>query len=673
MRLGGLAWSLLLGLLAAVHTTEVADAACSSARVRKNWDAMTTTEKSTYKGALAAAMDSGAFIKFVEMHTEMMSELEAHRQCMFIYWHRLLLVAFENMLRGQGPQYECVTLPYWDWITAQSRTSSGACSSLGGCSSITTELGGWTNGTYTSLTINGVTGNSGICVKTAPLDHFCQSGSVSGSSCAKCLPRGTWSSATVPTTTSYASVRNQIFSATNIGEMSPNVEQGCHNNVHANLAGTMGTLASPADPIFWSHHAMVDALHTIFHKCRVGTARLTFEQKASNTVAWSSCERRNNGGPFNPADIVTMRTGVNGKNPINGSTDSLIGKYFSGVPNRFADLMDVRDLGDSSYSYEFSSGSFLATMYDNCDGTSTTTPTPTTNAPTTTTPTPTTTVPATTTRTPTTTVPATTTRTPTTTTPAVTTRTPTPTPTPSRTTRRRWWWWPWGGRRMSEIEQNQDEGTVQAYSDSYSVSSSQSYSSSSDVDSASDSQSGGSYVDETTESPEQQSPEQQDVSSSPASYDGDDDLVIDDGKVDVIIKEDDCEISPSIMMTWYDNTMEQLGGQSQDNMDQLEFMACVFEDRCLGGSLDYSQEFKDIWGVSVPRCKAIVDAFNAGYITIDHDNWQENMEAHFGCPEPTTSAPTPAPTDSAEQQQQYGSEVAGEASAAPKKEHKRCY
>lgn len=216
---------------------------------------------------------------------------------------------------------------------------------------------------------------------------------------------------------------------------------------------------------------------------------------------------------------------------------------------------------------------------------------------------------------------------------------------------------------MTEYEQNQDEGTVQAYGDS-----SDSYSS--DYDSASASTS--SDVGESTENPVQQTSEQDQASSSYAtsSYDGDD-VVIDDGKVDVIIKEADCEISPSIMMTWYDSTMEELGGQSQDNMDQLEFMSCVFEDRCLGGSLDYSQEFKDIWGVTVPRCKAIVDAFNAGYITIDHDNWQERMESHFGCPTPTTSAPTPAPTDSAEQQQQYGSEVGGEAATTPSK-HKSC-
>lgn len=146
--------------------------------------------------------------------------------------------------------------------------------------------------------------------------------------------------------------------------MSPQIEQGCHNNVHSSLAGTMNTFASPAEPIFWSHHAMIDLLHATFHKCRVGTARMTFAQKASNPVAWTSCARRN-GGNFRPTDSITMRTGERGVNPIPGSTDPKIGRYFSGVPNQFAGLMDIRDLGSSSYGYYISGQ--VATLYTRCD------------------------------------------------------------------------------------------------------------------------------------------------------------------------------------------------------------------------------------------------------------------------------------------------------------------
>lgn len=181
---------------------------------------------------------------------------------------------------------------------------------------------------------------------------------------------------------------------------------------------------------------------------------------------------------------------------------------------------------------------------------------------------------------------------------------------------------------------NDDEGTVQAYGDS------EDEPAESDVDATTASQSAA-YGSNDEDSPVQQ----EDVDSSSE----DDDVVVDDGKVDVIIKETDCEISPSIMMDWYDTTLENLGGDTQDNRDQLEFMACAFEDRCLGGTTDYSEQFKSIWGVTIPRCKAINDALSAGYISIDHEDWQEAMEGHFGCPMPTNQTATPTPTPAATQ------------------------
>jgi len=57
--------SLIVGLLTVSNIHHEAEAACSKARVRKNWDSLTSSEKTTYKNAIAAAMDSGAYIKFL--------------------------------------------------------------------------------------------------------------------------------------------------------------------------------------------------------------------------------------------------------------------------------------------------------------------------------------------------------------------------------------------------------------------------------------------------------------------------------------------------------------------------------------------------------------------------------------------------------------------------------
>ncbi|KAG6946338.1 hypothetical protein JG688_00016098 [Phytophthora aleatoria] len=592
-----LLWVLSAALLAFVSTLSPVQAQCG-ARVRKDWDSMTTAEKDTYKGALAAAMDSGSYIKFIEMHTEMQSEMEAHRQCMFIYWHRLLLVVFENMLRGQGSQYACVTVPYYNWVGASNRMLAGTCSSLGDCSTITRELGGYTTGSQRTININGIN-NSGRCVSQSPLDHFCQSGTVSGSACARCVPRGDWGSASVPSSTSFASVRQQVFNAQNIGQMSPNVEQGCHNNVHANLDGAMGTFASPSEPLFWSHHAMVDALHTIFHKCRVGTQRLTFAQKAAHPVAWTSCAKRD-GGTFSPTDVIVMRTGINGNNPIQGSQDPLIGRYFTGVPNQFAGLMDVRDLGYSSYSYELSGQ--LADMYNNCDGTST--PAPSTPAPTTAAPSFPSAAPS-----------------PVTAAPVPVNNAPiTPTAAPQQPGRwglfdwlrnhwgfgrfgRRleaqhgWGWWPRSNNQDNNIRGNDcDDNT--ATNNNYTPT--------------------NNYVPATT------------APTTSPQYDGN------NNNVDVVTVNKETAEEKQVS-TWYRKTMATMGGQCPEAMADLERQVCMFENQCLGGTKDYSAAFKATWGAKEPRCLTIVNSINSGQQKITYGNWRKDMESYFGCPKPTNA------------------------------------
>ncbi|OWZ21521.1 hypothetical protein PHMEG_0003914 [Phytophthora megakarya] len=533
-----LVWVLSVTLLAFVSTLSPVSAQCG-ARIRKDWDSLTTTEKNTYKGALSAAMDSGAYIKFVEIHTEMQSEMEAHRQY---------------------------------------------------CSTITRELGGYTAGSQRTVNINGIN-NSGRCASQSPLDHFCQSGTVSGSACARCVPRGNWGSATVPSATSFASVRQQVFSGQNIGQMSPAVEQGCHNNMHSNLGGTMVTFASPSDPIFWSHHSMVDALHTIFHKCRVGTQRLTFAQKAAHPVAWTSCAKRG-GGTFSPTDVLIMRTGVNGNNPIQGSQDPLIGRYFTGVPNQFAGLMDVRDLGDSSYSYELSGQ--LADMYNNCDGTST--PAPATAVPTT--------GPS---------VPV-----PSTTTPSPVTAAPAPQQ-PGRWSwldwlRNRWgfgrgrrleaehgWFWPWNNIQGNNIRGNNYNND-------------------------------NSYVPLPLTSAPVAAPTPTPAPTVAPSthYDGN------NNNVDAITVNKETAEEKRVT-TWYKKTMAKMGGQCAEAMADIERQMCMFENQCLGGTHDYPETFKATWGANEPRCLTIVNAIKCGEQKIKYGQWRQDMESYFGCPKPANA------------------------------------
>ncbi|KAF1329383.1 hypothetical protein FI667_g5959, partial [Globisporangium splendens] len=360
---GFLFWTALIALLSSSSSsfTSARTTSCGS-RLRKSRAAVTSAETTTYKNAIAATMDSGAYIKSVEMHTEMMSEMEAHRQCMLIYWHRMLLVVFESMLRGQGNQYACVTVPYWGWVSDYNRFVSGQCKNTLDCSYALRALGGSSGTSQKYLQIDGQD-TWGVYMAKSPLDHFCQNSGVTGTRCAKKLTRGGWKYTTLPSSASYVSVASQLFGSASIAEMPQAVEEGAHNNIHANLDGAMATFASPADPAFWSHHAMVDLLHTIPHKCKVETNKMTLAEKANSTIGWTSCERRK-GGAFNPYDNVTMRTGLSGKNPKAGATDKVIGKYFSGVPTQFVALMDHNNIGSSSYAYVYQE--LLSDMYANC-------------------------------------------------------------------------------------------------------------------------------------------------------------------------------------------------------------------------------------------------------------------------------------------------------------------
>ncbi|KAG6946337.1 hypothetical protein JG688_00016097 [Phytophthora aleatoria] len=520
---------------------------------------MSTAEKSTYKGALAAAMDTGAYIKFVEIHTEMKSEMEAHKQCMFIYWHRLFLVVFENMLRGQGPEYACVTIPYFNWMEASNKALTGECKSLGDCSPIMKELGGLTGDSQKTVAINGKN-ITGTCVAEPPLNHFCQSSSKTGAACTRCLPRGKWGSAKVPASISYASVIGQVFNGTNIEKVSRTVERGCHADIHATLGSTMARFQSPADPIFWSHHAMLDALLTIFHKCRVGTRRMTFEEKAADPVAWASCNRRvgktTTGPVFKPSDVVTMRTGENGSNPMEASEDPVIGRYFKGVPNRFADLMDGSDLGSSSYTYEING--LLALMYNTCGGMAV--KDHTTRAPVATTISP---------------VAA-----PNVPTSALSDRSQEDQVTGNRS------FFDWlFGRILPK------ESRVRRRLSSCRTS--------------------------TTTKKET-------IPPAPTSS---------NHRAPVVIALN-LTRSEKRVMNWYNDTMAANGGQSMENIADMERQVCMFHDQCLGGIIDYSDEFKALWGVQEPRCRTIVSAITSGEQKIVDAAWKEKMEAHFGCPHP---------------------------------------
>ncbi|RLN21277.1 hypothetical protein BBJ28_00009140 [Nothophytophthora sp. Chile5] len=213
--------------VAADGTEQVAIGACGP-RIRKPWDLLLPLEKDIYLRAIARSMDDGYYIKFVEIHTEQMTTMEAHDTCMFLYWHRLLLLGFENMLRSYGGEFSCITVPYWNYVDDNERYLTGQCRSMEDCSQILRDLGGSESGYEQTVTING-TPIGGTCVATSPLDHFCEASHLHGNQCRRCVPRGAWGSTPFPPTTSVSSLARQLFATPTIAGVAANLEAGIHS------------------------------------------------------------------------------------------------------------------------------------------------------------------------------------------------------------------------------------------------------------------------------------------------------------------------------------------------------------------------------------------------------------------------------------------------------------
>lgn len=137
----------------------------------------------------------------------------------------------------------------------------------------------------------------------------------------------------------------------------------------------MSNLEAPADPIFFSHHATLDLLHSIYHKCVVGNSEpLTLEAKLADPRQYMQCPRRTpvsrrspDSNVLMPQSSVLIRTG--GQTEVAQSVfeaTNPLDPFFAPLPQEYLSLSDVRDIGDFSYNYEITG--LLGDMYTTCGG-----------------------------------------------------------------------------------------------------------------------------------------------------------------------------------------------------------------------------------------------------------------------------------------------------------------
>jgi tyrosinase len=221
--------------------------------IRKNQNSLSASDKRAFINAVLELKRRGVYDDFVRTHNAfILSDQDdgvrvGHRSPSFGPWHRKLLLEFEHALQAVDP---AVTLPYWDWTTDRSPTSSlWAPDFLGGDGrngdrQVMTGPFAYKTGKWT-LTVRvdsrpylrrGLGAGGGTLPTAADVRQVLA---------VTPYDAAPWNSASVE------SFRNQLE-----GWQGPDL----HNRVHVWVGGHMASGVSPSDPVFWLHHCFVDKL-----------------------------------------------------------------------------------------------------------------------------------------------------------------------------------------------------------------------------------------------------------------------------------------------------------------------------------------------------------------------------------------------------------------------------
>ena len=217
---------------------------------------MTAEEKSRFVAALVELKKEGHYDHLVHVHHRAMMEINpdpAHMGPAFLPWHRYYLRHLELDLQQIDPG---VTLPYWDWTRDQSYTGAPWTDDLMGGNGRLSGDGQVMTGPFAYST-----GNWPIVVKDKPEDPAF-------------LQRFFLDPSFLPGRRGVGRILRRIpydaspwdFGTDPRGSFRAALEEGPHNRVHLWVGGNMVSGASPNDPVFFLHHAMVDRLWARWQK-----------------------------------------------------------------------------------------------------------------------------------------------------------------------------------------------------------------------------------------------------------------------------------------------------------------------------------------------------------------------------------------------------------------------
>ncbi len=223
--------------------------------VRKSASRMSAGEKNRFVAALIELKRRGHYDHLVHIHHQAMMEIRpdpAHGGPAFLPWHRYYLRHLELDLQEIDPS---VTIPYWDWTRDRSHARAPWTENLMGGN------GRRRDGRVMTGPFAYSSGNWPITVKDFPrqpefLTRFFAP--------PRLLPEGRQIRHILTRVPYDASPWN--FGTNPRESFRAALEMGPHNFVHGWVGGNMGSAASPNDPVFFLHHAMIDRIWAKWQK-----------------------------------------------------------------------------------------------------------------------------------------------------------------------------------------------------------------------------------------------------------------------------------------------------------------------------------------------------------------------------------------------------------------------
>ena len=174
---------------------------------RKSQAALTNIEQQRYICAFNMINADGTLGQLVTLHQGMFMQ---HGNLYLLPWHRIFLLLFEKALHRYHPD---VCVPYWDWTDADQQDFPSWLSTV--LPTVNTAGG--------SITVTRSPGSPANLASTAAM---------------------------VPS----------AMAQTNYNSLSSGINM-VHGIIHGWVGGTMSSAhTSPADPVFWMHHANLDRL-----------------------------------------------------------------------------------------------------------------------------------------------------------------------------------------------------------------------------------------------------------------------------------------------------------------------------------------------------------------------------------------------------------------------------